>query len=181
MSPSSRLPSPDMRAAGFCRETEAENPSLRIAANPFRPLRDTYAVTTANRTVFLSVLGVSWFWFFGAAVLALLPIYTKDVLRADEHVITLFLALFCVGIGVGSLLCERLSGHKLELGLVPLGSIGMSLFAFDLFLTGVPPGAALRVRRRCWGWAPSSPSRAPGGSSPTCGCWRSSAVSSSSR
>ena len=116
---------------------------MRIAANPLRPLRDTYAVTTANRTVFLSVLGVSWFWFFGAAVLALLPIYTKDVLRADAHVITLFLALFCGGIGVGSLLCERLSGHKLELGLVPLGSMGMSLFAFDLFLTGVPPGATL--------------------------------------
>ena len=124
-------------------ETAAENPSLRITANPLRPLRDTYAVTTENRTVFLSVLGVSWFWFFGAAVLALLPIYTKDVLRADAHVITFFLALFCVGIGIGSLLCDRLSRGTLELRLVPLGGIGMSLFAFDLFLAGVPQAEAL--------------------------------------
>jgi 1-acyl-sn-glycerol-3-phosphate acyltransferase len=123
--------------------TEPENPSLRISADPFRPMRETYALITENRTVFLSVLGVSWFWFFGAAVLSLLPIYTKGVLRADEHVITLFLALFCFGIGVGSLLCERFSGRKLELGLVPLGSIGMSVFAFDLFLAGAPSTAAL--------------------------------------
>ena len=123
--------------------TPAENPSLPIAANPLRPLRETYAVTRRNRTVLLSVLGVSWFWFFGAAVLALLPIYTKDVLHTDEHVITLFLALFCAGIGVGSLLCERLSRHRLELGLVPLGSIGMSAFAFDLFLAGAPPAQPL--------------------------------------
>jgi 1-acyl-sn-glycerol-3-phosphate acyltransferase len=123
--------------------TAPENPSLRIDANPFRPMRDTYALIAQNRTLFLSVLGVSWFWFFGAAVLSLLPIYTKGGLHADEHVITLFLALFCFGIGGGSLLCERFSGHKLELGLVPLGSIGMSVFALDLFLAGVPTGVAL--------------------------------------
>lgn len=122
----------------FVPRTEAENPSLPIAANPLRPLRETYAVTRRTRSVFLSVLGVSWFWFFGAAILALLPIYTKTVLHTDEHVITLFLALFCTGIAIGSLLCERLSDHKVELGLVPLGSIGMSVFAFDLFLAGVP-------------------------------------------
>ncbi|MGH7788881.1 MAG: MFS transporter [Candidatus Binatia bacterium] len=116
----------------------AENPTLRIDANPLRPLRETWAVTRRERTVFLTVLGVSWFWFFGAIILSLLPIYTKELLRADEHVITLFLALFCAGIAVGSLLCERFSGRMLELGLVPLGSIGMSLFAFDLFLAGVP-------------------------------------------
>ncbi|MDX2165808.1 MAG: MFS transporter [Deltaproteobacteria bacterium] len=134
-------------AAGFAASwlvprTAAENPTLPIAANPFVPLRETVAVTRANRTVFNSVLGVSWFWLFGAAILALLPIYTKDLLRADEHVITLFLALFCAGIAIGSLLCERLSDRKLELGLVPLGSIGMSVFAFDLFLSGAPTAGA---------------------------------------
>jgi 1-acyl-sn-glycerol-3-phosphate acyltransferase len=122
----------------FVPRTEAENPSLRISPNPLRPLRETYAVTRRHRAVFLSVLGVSWFWLFGAAILALLPIYTKDVLHTDEHVITFFLALFCAGIAIGALLCERLSDRKLELGLVPLGSIGMSIFAFDLFLAGVP-------------------------------------------
>jgi 1-acyl-sn-glycerol-3-phosphate acyltransferase len=122
----------------FVPRTEAENPSLRIALNPLEPLRETYAVTRRHRAVYLSVLGVSWFWLFGAAILALLPIYTKDVLHTDEHVITFFLALFCAGIAIGALLCERLSDRKLELGLVPLGSIGMSIFAFDLFLAGVP-------------------------------------------
>ena len=118
--------------------TVAENPTLRISANPLGPLRETWTITRRIHSVYLSVLGVSWFWFFGAAILALLPVYTKDTLRADEHVITFFLALFCAGIALGSLLCERLSDRKLELGLVPLGSIGMTIFAFDLFLAGVP-------------------------------------------
>jgi 1-acyl-sn-glycerol-3-phosphate acyltransferase len=145
----------------FVPRTEPENPSLRISTNPLGPLRETYAVTRRTHSVFLSVLGVSWFWFFGAAILAVLPIYTKDVLRADEHVITFFLALFCAGIAIGALLCERLSERKLELGLVPLGSIGMSLFAFDLYLAGVPtadlaaPGTLLGISDflavgRCW-------------------------------
>jgi 1-acyl-sn-glycerol-3-phosphate acyltransferase len=129
-------------ASRFVPHTPAENPSLAIAFNPLRPLRETAAVTRRNRTVLLSVLGISWFWFFGAAVLALLPIYTKDILRTDEHVITFLLALFCVGIGAGSLLCERFSRRRLELGLVPLGSIGMSVFAFDLFLAGAPASTA---------------------------------------
>lgn len=121
----------------------AENPSLAIAWNPVRPTLETYAIVRRNRTVFLSILGISWFWFFGASLLALLPSYTKDVLHANEHVVTLFLALFCIGIALGSLLCERLSDRKLELGLVPFGSIGMSVFAFDLFLIGAPDEMAL--------------------------------------
>jgi len=123
--------------------TEPENPSLAISRNPLMPLRETYAVTRRVHSVFLSVLGVSWFWLFGSAILALLPIYTKDVLHTDEHVITFFLALFCAGIAIGSLLCERLSERKLELGLVPLGSIGMTVFAFDLFLAGAPTAGAV--------------------------------------
>ena len=126
----------------------AENPSLRISRNPFAPLVETYRITRANRAIFLSVLAISWFWFFGAAMLSILPSYTKEVLGAGERVNTFFLALFCVGIGVGSLACERLSGRRVELGLVPLGSIGISVFALDLFLASpkapVAAGAALR-------------------------------------
>ena len=75
------------------------------------------------------MLGISWFWFYGAIFLAQFPGFSKDVLGGDEHVVTLLLALFSVGIGVGSLLCERLSGRKVELGLVPFGSIGLTVFA----------------------------------------------------
>jgi 1-acyl-sn-glycerol-3-phosphate acyltransferase len=80
------------------------------------------------------MLGISWFWFYGAIYLAQLPAFTQTVLGGDEHVFTLLLALFSIGIGVGSLLCERMSGGKVELGLVPFGSIGLTLFAIDLWL-----------------------------------------------
>ena len=83
--------------------------------------------------MFLSILGISWFWFYGAMVLAQLPLYSKDVLGGSEEVVTLMLVVFSAGIGVGSLLCERLSGRKVEIGLVPFGSIGLTVFAVDLF------------------------------------------------
>src|SRR5207247_3081575 len=85
-----------------------------------------------NRVVWLSMLGISWFWFYGATYLTQFANYTKDVLGGDEHVATLLLAIFSIGIGAGSLLCERLSGHKVEIGLVPFGSIGLTLFALDM-------------------------------------------------
>ncbi len=80
------------------------------------------------------MLGISWFWFYGAIYLAQLPVFTRDVLGGDEHVFTFLLATFSIGIGAGSLLCERMSGRKVELGLVPFGSIGLTLFALDLWL-----------------------------------------------
>lgn len=118
--------------------TAGADPTLRLRLNPFPPLWETLSVAKQNRSVFLSILGISWFWFFGASLLTLLPTYTKTILFADETVITLLLALFCVGIAFGSLLCERLGGRKLELGLVPAGSIGMSLAALDLAFFGIP-------------------------------------------
>jgi 1-acyl-sn-glycerol-3-phosphate acyltransferase len=113
-------------------------PFLQIPANPIGPTIQMVKLTAKVRSVFLSILGISWFWFFGAAVLSLLPGYCKHLLNGEEGVITLFLAMFSVGVGVGSMLCGRLSAQKLELGLVPVGSLGLSLFAFDLFLIGRP-------------------------------------------
>jgi 1-acyl-sn-glycerol-3-phosphate acyltransferase len=113
-------------------------PTLRLQLNPILPTWDTVKRICRVRSVFLSILGISWFWFFGAAILSVLPAYCRDFLHGEETLITMFLALFSVGIGIGSILCSRLSARKLELGLVPFGSIGMSLFAFDLFLTGCP-------------------------------------------
>ena len=118
-------------------------PSLKIPANPIRPTIEIVKLTAKRRDVFLSVLGISWFWCLGAAFLSLLPPYCKEFLNAEELVVTLFLALFSVGVGAGSLLCSRLSYRKLELGLVPLGSLGISLFALDLFLAGRPEALAV--------------------------------------
>ncbi|WP_018989410.1 MFS transporter [Aromatoleum toluclasticum] len=111
----------------------AADPRLKINWNPLTETWRNIAFTRGNRTVFLSILGISWFWFYGALFLSQFPGYAKDVLGGDEHAVTLLLALFSVGIGVGSLLCEKLSGKHVEIGLVPFGSIGLSLFAFDLW------------------------------------------------
>ena len=90
--------------------------------------------TAQNRTVWHAILGISWFWFYGAMFITQFPNLSRNVLAASEHVVTLLLIVFSVGIGVGSLLCERLSGKKVEIGLVPFGSIGLTLFGIDLWL-----------------------------------------------
>ena len=114
--------------------TPAVAPELELNWNPFTETWKNLRFAQGNRVVWLSMLGISWFWFYGAIFLAQFPGFSKDVLGGDEHVVTFLLALFSIGIGIGSLLCERLSGRKVELGLVPFGSIGLSLFAFDLWL-----------------------------------------------
>ena len=138
-----------------------------IPMTPARPRRPRHQLESRHRNVeepalrlrqprlWLSMLGISWFWFYGATFLTQFPNFAKDILGGDEHVVTLLLALFSVGIGVGSLLCERLSGHKVEIGLVPFGSIGLTVFAFDLWLA---------TRNRCT--RPSSPASRSSCSSP---------------
>jgi len=111
----------------------AADPDLKINWNLFTETWRNFQFMRRNRTVFLSILGVSWFWFFGAMFITQFPNLSKNVLVGDEHVVTLLLVVFSIGIGTGSLLCERLSGHKIEIGLVPFGSIGMTLFAVDLY------------------------------------------------
>jgi len=111
----------------------AADPDLRINWNFVTETWRNFQFMRGNRTVFLSILGISWFWFFGAMFITQFPNLSKNILVGDEHVVTLLLVVFSIGIGAGSLLCERLSGHKIEIGLVPFGSIGMTLFAVDLY------------------------------------------------
>jgi len=114
--------------------TPAVAPDLVINWNPFSETWRNLRIAQENRVVWLSMLGISWFWFYGAVFLAQFAGFSRDILGGNEHVVTFLLALFSIGIGVGSLLCERLSGRKIELGLVPFGSIGLTLFAADLWL-----------------------------------------------
>jgi 1-acyl-sn-glycerol-3-phosphate acyltransferase len=109
-------------------------PDLKINWNPLTESIRNISFSRQNRTVFLSMLGNSWFWFYGAMVLSQFPVYAKDYLHGDHSVFVLLLTVFSIGIGIGSLLCERLSGHKVEIGLVPFGSIGLTLFGADLYL-----------------------------------------------
>ncbi len=119
-------------------------PTLSISANPLTETWRNINFARENQTVFLSIMGISWFWLFGALFLAQFPAYTKNVLGGSETAVTLLLATFTFGIGVGSLLCEKLSAKRIELGLVPLGSIGLTLFALDLaFASPATPAAGL--------------------------------------
>jgi hypothetical protein len=130
----------------------AAAPELVINWNPFSETWRILKFMRRNRVVFLSVLGISWFWFLGAVYLSQFPVYTKDILSGREEVVSTLLALFSVGIGVGSLLCERLSGRRVEIGLVPFGSIGLTLFGIDLHFASAglaahaPYGAAEFLR-----------------------------------
>ena len=112
----------------------AVDPALSINWNPITETWKNLAFARENRVVWRSMLGISWFWFYGAIFLAQFAGFSRDVLGGDETVVTALLALFSIGIGVGSLMCERMSGRKVEVGLVPFGSIGLTLFALDLWL-----------------------------------------------
>ena len=120
-------------AARSIPQAAASSPQLQINWNPFTETWGNLRFMRTNRTVFLSVLGISWFWFYGATFLTQLPNYTKAYLGGNDHVFNLLLGIFCVGTALGSILCERLSGHRVEIGLVPLGSIGLTVFGIDIY------------------------------------------------
>ncbi len=87
------------------------------------------------KSVWMCVLGISWFWFLGAAYTTQLKVYVDDYLLGTDGLYAVLLGTFSIGIGLGSFLCEKLSGKRVELGLVPLGSIGLSVFGIDLFFS----------------------------------------------
>jgi len=123
------------------------DPGLRINWNPVTETVRNLKLAHGNLVVFRSLLGISWMWFFGAVFLSQFPSFAKEVLHGNEQVASLLLVVFSVGIGVGSLLCEVLSRRHVEIGLVPLGAIGMSVFAIDLYFAsrGLPPADGLTL------------------------------------
>ena len=125
----------------------ATDPDLAINWNPLSETWRNLRLAREDIVVFRSLLGISWMWFFGAVFLANFPAFAKEVLHGDEHVASLLLVVFSVGIGIGSLACEMLSRRHVEIGLVPLGAIGMSAFSIDLYFAsrGLPAGALQTV------------------------------------
>jgi 1-acyl-sn-glycerol-3-phosphate acyltransferase len=125
----------------------ATAPELRFNPNPFSETWRTLKLCTKQRAVFNSVLGISWFWFFGTALTAQLPNYAVEQLGGGLSLNLLALGLFSVGTGVGSLLCEKLSGRSVEIGLVPMGAFGISAFAIDLYFArpGMAPVGGLGI------------------------------------
>ncbi|MGF6210873.1 1-acyl-sn-glycerol-3-phosphate acyltransferase [Comamonas sp. 4034] len=111
----------------------ATDPGLQINWNPLTETWRNLKLAKSNVVVFRSLLGISWMWFFGAVFLSQFPSFAKEVLHGNEHVASLLLVVFSIGIGIGSLLCEVMSRRQVEIGLVPMGAIGMSVFAIDLY------------------------------------------------
>ena len=111
----------------------ATDPGLVINWNPVSETWRNLKLAHGNLVVFRSLLGISWMWFFGAVFLSQFPSFAKEVLHGNEQVASLLLVVFSIGIGTGSLLCEVFSRRHVEIGLVPLGAIGMSVFAVDLY------------------------------------------------
>ena len=133
--------------AQFVPAVPSTDPGLKINFNPVSETWRNLKLAHENIVVFRSLLGISWMWFFGAVFLSQFPSFAKEVLHGDEQVASLLLVVFSIGIGTGSLLCEVLSRRHVEIGLVPLGAIGMSVFAVDLYFASraLPPAASLTL------------------------------------
>lgn len=101
--------------------------------NPFSEIAQNMRIAARNRTVLMGMMGISWFWFYGAMLLSQFGPFVKETIGGSEHLATFLLSTFIVGIALGSLLAERASGGKVELGLVPLASLGMTIFGVDLY------------------------------------------------
>lgn len=113
--------------------TPSADSALKINWNPLTETARNVKLIWAQQPIWLAIVAISWFWFFGATLLAQFPNLAKEVLYGSESLFILLLSVFSIGIGVGSLLCEKLAKGKAELGLVLLGAIGLTLFAADLY------------------------------------------------
>jgi len=109
--------------------------SLVISYNIFKTTVAVISKTRETRSIFLAIMAISWFWFLGASYLTQFPVFAKDVLHGDPSLVTLLLAVFSLGIGLGSIMCEKLSGEHVELGIVPIGALGMTVFGIDLYFS----------------------------------------------
>jgi MFS family permease len=126
--------------------TAAVDPGLRINWNPFTETLRNIRLVARDRMVLQALLAISWMWFYGVAFLTQFPAFAKDVLGGSEAVASLLLVVFSVGVGLGSLACEWLARGRVEIGLVPLGALGMTAFGVDLYFAtrGLPAVSALQ-------------------------------------
>ncbi|EGU35506.1 MFS transporter [Vibrio scophthalmi] len=118
-------------------EAAASAPNIKFRWQPIKHTKKTIAIAKSDRVIFQSIMAISWFWFLGAAYLTQFPNFTKIYLNGSESAVSFLLALFSVGIAFGSLACDKLSNHRIEIGIVPLGSLGITIFGW-LMASSVP-------------------------------------------
>ena len=119
----------------YIPEAAPANPNQRISLNIFKQTYTTIKLSFHNKKIFESIFGISWFWFFGFFFMASLPLYCRDIIRGDEFIATVYLAVISVGMGLGSILGNKLTKGNLKMGLVGISGIGLSLFAILFSLT----------------------------------------------
>jgi MFS family permease len=120
-------------ASLFILPAHASDATLKIHWNILVETWEMIQCGMEKRSVFIAILAMSWFWFVGATYLSQMPAYAKYVLGGNNQVVTLLLTMFSVGIGTGSVLCEKLSKGRIELGIVPIGALGITVFAIDVY------------------------------------------------
>ncbi|WP_232313252.1 MFS transporter [Enterovibrio coralii] len=114
---------------------DAGNPSLKICFAPVRQMKTTLGIAHKDKVVLQAIMGISWFWFLGASYLTQFPNYAKIYLGGNEASVSFLLTLFSIGIATGSLLCDKLSGHRIEPGIVPIGALGLTIFGARLLFS----------------------------------------------
>ncbi len=108
---------------------------LKIHWNVFVTTKQTLQYASKLGDVTYTIIGISWFWYYGATFLTQIPVFTREVLQGTESVVTLLLTIFSIGIALGSLLCEHLTGKISQMKLVPIGAVGLTVSAVILYLS----------------------------------------------
>lgn len=121
----------------FIPFASAGAPDIQFKWQPYKQTKLTLSIAKSDRIVFQCIMAISWFWFLGAAYLTQFPNFTKVYLNGTESAVSFLLALFSVGIAVGSMACNWLSNHRIEVGIVPFGALGITIFGF-LMATSIP-------------------------------------------
>ncbi|GAB7228180.1 MFS transporter [Vibrio rotiferianus] len=121
----------------FIPFASAGAPDIQFKWQPYKQTKRTLSIAKSDRIVFQCIMAISWFWFLGAAYLTQFPNFTKVYLNGTESAVSFLLALFSVGIAVGSMACNWLSNHRIEVGIVPIGALGITIFGF-LMATSIP-------------------------------------------
>ena len=121
----------------FIPFASASAPDIQFKWRPYKQTKHTLSIAKSDRIVFQCIMAISWFWFLGAAYLTQFPNFTKVYLNGTESTVSFLLALFSVGIAVGSMACNWLSNHRIEVGIVPIGALGITIFGF-LMATSIP-------------------------------------------
>jgi acyl-[acyl-carrier-protein]-phospholipid O-acyltransferase/long-chain-fatty-acid--[acyl-carrier-protein] ligase len=119
-------------ASLFIKKTKSANSDIRISPNIFKTTIESINTARSNKKVFLAILGISWFWLVGGVLLSQMPQFTKDVLFADQSVFTLLLTMFSIGVGVGSILCNKLLNGEITSKYVPVSALLMTIFIWDI-------------------------------------------------